>query len=54
MRLFKHRHKWEMDSLSEWLLLLGLALPKDLYWQEAYRVCKKCGVKRPLVEGVWL
>lgn len=54
-KLFQHRkHKWKLDNLSEWLLLTGLALPKDLWRQEAYRQCTKCGKREPLMKGVWL
>lgn len=50
--LFRHRrHKWKLDSLSEWLLLLGVAIEKDLYRADAQKTCIKCGKKEPLMKG---
>jgi hypothetical protein len=43
-RIFGHRHKWELDSLSSSMLNLGLLYPNDLWYYEGYKQCE-CGKK---------
>lgn len=43
-KLFRQRHKWEFDSLTEAMLLGGINLTEyDLWHYKLYQQCKLCG-----------